>query len=155
MFFKGLVDIFKDSAFAAPVKGSFPLVDIENAKVCFLDDWRFDEEVLPWSVQCLWYDGSAVPVARPQNVPGRAGHLLYRGTAPIFCTTPLQDMQALEKAAVPSTTTGEVANPNASMIWRRLKVYSFQRQIPKVKQLKCCGRCFAELLTVQAGLHRP
>ena len=55
---------------------------------------------------------------------------------------------ALEKAAVPSPTTGEVANPNASMIWRRLKVYSFQKQIPKVKQMKCCGRCFAELLAV-------
>lgn len=155
MFFKGLAEVFGESVFGAPVKGSFPLVDIENAKVCFLDDWRFDEEVLPWSVQCLWYDGSPVPVARPQNVPGRVGHLLYKGSAPIFCTTPLPDMKALEAAAMPSPATGEPSNTNASMIWRRLKIYTFKKQTPKVKQLKCCGRCFAEILTVQAGLYTP
>ena len=155
MFFKGLAEVFGESAFHAPVKGSFPMVDIENAKMCFLDDWRFDEEVLPWSIQCLWYDGSPVPVARPQNVPGRAGHLLYKGSAPVFCTTPLPDMQALETAATPSPVTGQPTNANASMIWRRLKVYTFKKPTPKVKQLKRCCRCFAEILTVQAGLHTP
>ena len=45
-------------------------VDTEgpSKSVVFLNDWRFNAAVLPYSLQCLWYDGSAVPVARPQNM---------------------------------------------------------------------------------------
>ena len=46
-------------------------------------------------------------------------------------------------------------NANAPMIWRRFKIYSFDKPTPKVKQLKTCGRCFAEILTVQAGVYIP
>jgi hypothetical protein len=74
---------------------------------------------------------------------------------PVFCTTPLPDVKALETAATPSPATGAPSNANASMIWRRLKIYSFDKPTPKVKQLKTCGRCFAEILTVQAGVYIP
>ena len=82
--------------FANPQKGSFPLLNLEDAKVMFFDEWRFDQSVLPFSTQCLLLDGSPVPVARPQNISGQTGHKLYVGRAPVFVTTKLEDMCRLE-----------------------------------------------------------
>ena len=76
LFFKGLSSCFgHDFTFGSPPKGNFPLVDLPGKKVVFLDDWRFDATVIPFATQCLWYDGSPLPIAQPQNQPGKSGHL--------------------------------------------------------------------------------
>ena len=151
LFLKGLVSVFgAEFAFPQPQKGNFPLLDLPNKKVAFLDDWRFDESVLPYAAQCLWYDGSALPIVRPQNQPGVVGHLLYRGTAPIFATTKLEDMERLARAGADDPRTGVPVDADAAMVYRRLKVHRFT--VPMVKpasRMPYCPRCFAHLLFEQ------
>ncbi len=92
-FLKALLAVFGDeNVFHSPEPGRFPLLDRVGMKVAFLDDWRFDDEVLPYATQCRWYDGSVVKVSQPQNRPWTVGHLTYKGGAPIFATTKLDDV---------------------------------------------------------------
>ena len=118
-----------------------------------MDEWRFDDETLSFKTQCLWYDGSAVPVARPQNQAGVTGHALYRWSAPLFATTKLSDIQALAAAAADDPTTGRPKDAEASMLLRRLKIYSFTQRLPSVHnepKIAFCGHCFSTLVLTQA-----
>ena len=147
-FLKGLTSCYgHDFVFPSPQKGNFPLLDLPGKKVVFLDDWRFDGSVVPFATQCLWYDGSALPIAQPQNQPGKLGHILYRGTAPIFATTKSDDMQQLLAAGTPNPHSGVPLDANASMVLRRLKLYFFTTPMTKPTQrIPYCARCFAGLI---------
>jgi hypothetical protein len=156
-FLKPLLQIFsgKGLVFPRPEKGNFPSLDLEQAKVCLLDDWRFDATVLSFAAQCLWYDGSGVPIVRLQNVPGQSGHLLYKGSAPICATTGLDRLQALAHLASVDPSTGKPTGSNASMIMRRLKVYSFRVGVGKPQppsghnKVPYCARCFSRMVLGQ------
>ena len=138
--------------FETPVRGNFPCLGLLGSKVCFWDEWRFGTDVLPWSLQCLLYDGSNVPVNRPQNVAGQIGHTKYEGTSPIFVTTKLDDVRRLESAASIDPDTGRPGDSEASMILRRLKVYRYTERIAKPPPgLPYCARCFAELVLNQSS----
>ena len=85
LFLKPLLTVFgAQNVFCQPQKNAFPLMDLPGNKVVLLGDWRFTQVVLPFATQCLWFDGSAVPISRPQNQAGVQGHCLYQGAAPIF-----------------------------------------------------------------------
>ena len=119
----------------------------------FLDEWRFDTSIISWATQCVLYDGSPVPITRPQNVPGNTGHVLYRGSAPVFVTGKLSDAQRLDEAAAVNAVTGQPRDAEASMIRRRLKVYQFRTRIPNPEpKVPYCGRCFAELVCQYGAL---
>lgn len=150
-YFKPLYTCFGfEYLFTTPQKGNFPLLDLPGKKAVFLDDWRFDATVLPYATQCLWFDGSAFPIAQPQNQPGRLGHCLYRGTAPIFATTTEDDMERLRADATADPRTGRPRDANASMVLRRLKVYHFTQQLQKPQRsIPYCAHCFAELVLAQ------
>lgn len=155
MFLKGLLPLLGDRhVFKGPVPGNFPLVDLPGKKVVFLDEWRFDQTLLSFATQCLWYDGSSVSVARPQNVAGTSGHYSYKGSAPIFVTTKREDLIHLEAWAADRLDTSTPWDANASMLFRRLKVYHFTKRIPKPPKMKTCARCFAELL-LSASTDQP
>ena len=118
-----------------------------------MDEWRFNQVVLPYSTQCLLYDGSPVPIARPQNVQGQVGHLLYTGTAPVFATTKLQNVEALRRVAeLIDPETGLPANGDVNMVLRRLKIYKYTRRMPKPPRFVTCAHCFAELILQQGAL---
>ena len=128
------------------------MLDLLGKKVAFLDDWRFDETVLSYAAQCLWYDGSALPIERPQNQPGVVRHVLYRGGAPIFATTKLDDIDRLARAGADDPRTGCPRDANATMLLRRLKVYTFTAPLAKpAKSLPYCRRCFAQLVLEHRG----
>ena len=152
-FLKGLLSVFDAPGlvFQSPGKGNFPLLDLPQAAVAFLDEFRFDPDIVPFSVQQLWFDGSGVPIARPQNT-GAAGHLLYKGSAPVFVTTKLADLRRLERAAAIDRASGLPADAEASMLLRRLKTFSFTKRVVKpAKKFAYCGHCFARLVQAQAG----
>ena len=44
------------------------------------------------------FDGSAVPIAKPQTGQGPASHLVYEGRAPVFITTSSDQIEALTAA---------------------------------------------------------
>ena len=138
--------------FPCPEPGTFPLLDLPGKKVVFFDDWRFNKSVLPFETQCRWYDGSLVCVQRPQNQTGVMGHVVYQGTAPIFATTKLADMNRLASLSEIDPVTGLAIDADASMLYRRLKVYKFHALLAKpTGQMKYCAACFAQLILSQAG----
>ena len=152
-FLKPLQALFGEYVFPCPEPGTFPLLDLPGKKVVFLDDWRLNKAVLPFETQCRWFDGSPVRVQRPQNQNGVMGHVVYQGTAPIFMTTKLVDIQRLAKLSEVDTRTGLPKDTDASMVYRRLKVYEFHTRIdkPTGKRVKYCPACFAKLVLGQSA----
>lgn len=148
LFLKALYAVFgEENVFSTPEKGNFAMVELPGKKAAFLDEWRFNDKVLSYAAQCLWFDGSTVTINRAQNVQGMTGHLAYRGTAPIFATGRLTDIQALAALAADNPATGTPFDSDASMLYRRLKVYPFTQRIPKPPpKTPFCGHCFAYCL---------
>ena len=89
-----------DNIQECPQPGNFPLLGLEDKTIALLDDWRFDETVLPISAQLLWYEGKPLPLTRPQNQQSYVGHFLYKGGAPIFITTKEEDFEKIERPHV-------------------------------------------------------
>ena len=130
---------------ATPQRGSFPLLGLENKKVCLLDDWCFDESVLPLPTQLLWYEGKPFPLPRPQNSSQYQGHLLYQGSAPVFVTVKEKDLGPLIVQAQVALAQG--APSEHTMLLRRLKIFSFTRPLPQSHQhVHECGHCFAQMV---------
>ena len=106
----------------SPQAGNFPLLGLEAKKVVLLDEWAFNESVLPLATQLLWYEGKPLPITRPQNKEYQ-GHLLYRGSAPLFVTCKEKDLPPLMQQAQEAVAQGR---PNErTMLLRRLNVYGF------------------------------
>ena len=93
-----------------PEKGNFPLLDLEKKRVVLLDEWRFDESVLPMSTQLLWLEGKPLQLPQPQNT-GFVGHRVYHGSAPIFVTTKMQYLEKLVREA----EAAEASNDSSAM----------------------------------------
>ena len=154
MFLKPLHSVLdgEGMVFGTPEKANFPLLDLPLAKVVFLDEFRFDCDVLSWATLDLWFEGSPVPIGRPQNVAGVTGNMTYKGSAPIFITTKLDWLSRLEHAAQINPETGLPWNTDASMLLRRLKVFKFTTRVGKPERtVPFCKHCFATLLFAQAG----
>lgn len=126
-----------------PQPGSFPLLGLERKKVVLLDDWVFDDSVLSLSAQLLWYEGKAFPVTRPQN-KDYSGHLLYKGTAPIFATCKEKDLGPLMAKANWAASQGRPSEH--TMLLRRLKVYTFHQPFRLQSHISECPSCFARLV---------
>ena len=125
--------------------GSFPMLGLENKKAVLLNEWHFNSKILPMSIQLLWLEGKAVPIARPQNNNAFYGHCKYRGSAPIFITSPLKRLEPLMKEAEAAVREGSTSE--LTMLMRRLRVYKFTRKVAApAKQLLPCACCFAQFV---------
>ena len=156
IFLRALLNVFAAhrAVFPTPAKGNFPLLHLPEAKVCFLDEYRFNPDIVSYPQQQLWFDGGASPLSRPQNDKGSSGHFLYKGSAPIFITTTLADLDFLEAAAQPNPATGKPWDTEASMLLRRLKIYRFGVRQPKpAATMPHCPCCFARLVAAQATAY--
>ena len=148
VFLKALLPVFGEShVFLTPDQKNFPLLGLPGRKVAFLDEWRFNDNIISYPAQMQWFEGSHLTISRPQNIQGVSGHLLYTGTAPIFATSKAVDLKLLEQNAQIDPATNEPRNAEASMMWRRLRVYHFNRRINKPASIApFCGCCFAKLI---------
>ena len=123
--------------------GSFPLLGLEGKKIVILDEWRFAASALPLGIQLLWFEGKPVPLARPQGE--YIGHLMYRGTAPIFITCPQKRLDKLYSEAAAARSAG--VSSEATMLLRRLKVHYFNVPLPTpLAQIPACAACFANFV---------
>jgi len=156
--FKPLAGVFgKENMFMSPSKGNFPLLGppaLDRARATLLDDWRFNEEVVSYNLQLLWFEGAPLVIARPQNE--HSGHLRYAKDDPVFITTLEADLLSAQKRNVQE---GDVA-----MMLKRLRVFRFAAPIENVDDtLPACACCFAKLilygadsgLTPRDGYDRP
>lgn len=135
---------------ASPQPGSFPLMGLETKRIVLLDDWDFASFVLPYSTQLLWYEGKAFPITRPQNKE-YSGHLLYKGSAPIFITCKEKALGPVIQQAERAHATGAISEE--TMLVRRLKVFSFTQRLPLAPgiQIPECSVCFAQMLVHYAA----
>ena len=135
----------------SPQRGNFPLLGIEDKRIALLDDWRFNDDVIAMSTQLLWFEGKPVPVARPQNQSSYVGHLLYRGSAPIFVTTKEADLRRIAAAAEAARMAGRPCEE--TMLLRRLSVHIFATAVPApgFAAIPECPACFASLVARHGG----
>jgi len=71
------------------------------------------------------------------------------GTAPLFVTTKLPDVERLRAAAALDCDTGLPHDANASMLLRRLKIYDFRvpaPELPRHDVISYCAHCFADFV---------
>ena len=138
--------------FGFPDRSNFSLLDLPYAKVAFLNEFRLDGKLVSWSTLDQWFEGSALPIGRPQNISGQSGNMVYKGTAPIFITTKLEDIECLGYWAPRNPAPNAPYDAEASMLLRRLKVYPFTQRVPKPRhQIPFCKHCFAHLIMTQAA----
>ena len=122
--------------------GQFPMVGLETKKAVILNEWNFEYGPLPMSTQLLWFEGKPVPITRPQITDAYYGHCKYKGSAPLFVTSPLKTLEPLMERASEAIAGGLPSE--LTMLMRRLRVYKFtaRTQAP-AQQLPPCARCFA------------
>ena len=129
----------EDNVFVTPPKSAFPLLGLEKARVVWLDDWRFNEDIVPWAVQLLWFEGASFVIARPQNL--FSGHLRYVKDDPLFITTLHADLHALK---------GKLKQGDLDMMVKRLKVFDFKQKVDIPSHVaKGCSSCFARFVLGQ------
>ena len=135
-----------DNIQECPQPGNFPLLGLEDKTIALLDDWRFDETVLPISAQLLWYEGKPLPLTRPQNQQSYVGHFLYKGGAPIFITTKEEDFAKIEASAEWAIENNQPSQH--TMLLRRLTTYklSVPTPVPDDVDIFECPTCFARML---------
>ena len=133
-----------------PQKGNYPLMGLESKRVVVLDEWRFNEVVLSMATQLLWFEGKPILLAMPQN-QGVCGHLLYKGSAPIFITT----KEGYLKDLVDDASRAEAANAQseATMLLRRLRLFHFQHKLVIDRNIEPCASCFSRLVLAHAAAH--
>ena len=136
---KPLLLIFgEEGVFVAPPKSAFPLIGLEKARLALLDDWRFNEDIVPYAVQLLWFEGAPFVIARPQNV--YTGHLRYSKEDPVFLTTLLEDLTSLKGKRF-------LKKGDVDMMLKRLLVFKFTKKISIPKTVAAgCPCCFAKFL---------
>lgn len=132
-----LIPVFgSDKVFGTPSKSAFPMIELPSARIALLDDWRFNEEVIPFNVQLLWLEGKPFWINRPQNQ--HAGHLNYTDDAPVFVTTLASDISRVK----PGLQPGDI-----DMLLKRLCQFQFHAKLENPdRTIPACGHCFAILV---------
>jgi len=134
-----LLEVYgEDGVFTAPPPGSFPLLGLEKARLTLLDDWRFNETLIGYPLQLLWFEGKPIVIARLQNQ--HDGHLRYAKDDPIFITTLGSDITKLKGK--------KIEEGDVTMMLKRLRLFEFHCPLKSPVDIKPCGRCFAELLLI-------
>ena len=107
-----------------------------KTSVTVLDDWRFNEDIIGYPLQLLWFEGKPIVIARPLNQ--FSGHLKYTKKDPAFITALVSDITRLKGKKIEG---GDVA-----MMMKRLKVFEFKYVFEVPVHVEPCPRCFAKLL---------
>ena len=139
-----------DNVQGSPLEGGYPLLGLETKKVALLDEYRFCEQSLSLTTQLLWFEGKAFVITRPQNHV--FGHLMYKGTAPVFITTKEPHLRTMALAAHKAIAAG--VGCEETMLLRRLCVYHFQEKLvlPAGLRIVECAGCFARMILHYSGL---
>ena len=131
--------------------GTFALLGLQGKKAVVLDEWNFSNGSVPLSIQLLWFEGKPVPITRPQN--DFTGHTLYKGTAPIFITTPLKRMEKFIVEAERAQRSGE--SSVATMILRRTNLERITRKPQAPQGQQPTVHCMERVARPGSGIRSP
>lgn len=127
-------------SFTNPATSTFAWVGAEKAEVIFLNDFRWNSQIIQWHDLLLMFEGQTVHLPAPKSHFSK--DLEFNNDTPIFCTT---------KHDFVYVKGGVIDGMETEMMAVRWKAFQFQRQIPQNEQLSIqpCARCFAELILSQ------
>ena len=129
--------------FCNPATGQYAWIGLDNAKVAYLNDFRWSSEIIAWNDLLLLLEGSTVHLPRPINVYATDMEISRENTIPFFA-----------KTKEPITFVGKYNTCDereTDIMSRRWNMFAFTHKIPlsEVKDTDPYPRCFAEL--VMAG----
>lgn len=130
-----LREIYK--CFLNPSNDKYAWVGADRKEVIFLNDFRYNQQMITWKDFLLLLEGHTVNLPAPKN--HFSTDVSITSDIPIFATS---------SEKIVYYTRGGLVDPRESeMMAVRWRVFEFTLQIPqsKQKQIKACPRCFAEL----------
>lgn len=124
-------------SFSNPATSTFAWVGAEKAEVIFLNDFRWNPQIIPWHDLLLMLEGQPVHLPAPKSYFCK--DIEFNADTPIFCTTK-RDLVYVKGGVIDETET--------EMMAVRWYSFQFRRQIPHCDQITVpsCARCFAELI---------
>lgn len=126
-------------SFTNPSSGTYAFVGIQTKEVAFLNDFRYNQTMLPWQDFLNLLEGIKVHIPTPKT--HYAEDIQVVSDIPFFATS----INAIEYTGRSADLNGE--NAMMACRWREFK---FGYSIPKAKQkiIPPCARCFAQLITL-------
>jgi len=155
LLLSGLSAVF--AIFENPAEGSFNLENLPGHDCVILDDFRVEENLLPWRVLLLWLDGRKFNIRMPRT-GASPGDVAYTETAPIFVCS---------KGPPIRRRYGEVDTSETGQLQSRFCVLHFEHNVASLMaehlantppqyldeskvHIRTCARCFADLLGAHA-----
>ena len=125
------------NSFTNPATSTFAWVGAEKAEVVFLNDFRWNTQIIQWHDLLLMLEGQPVHLPAPKSHFSK--DIEFTADTPIFCTT---------KHDLVYVKGGVVDERETEMMAVRWHSFHFRRQIPQNEQLAIpsCARCFAEFI---------
>ena len=135
---KPLRVIFKGVIFENPADDKFAWIGVDQARVIFLNDFRWNSDVIAWKDLLLLLEGDPVNLPAPKNVYDEDIHV--RSDVPIFATSRKEI-----KYKAPYNVVDETED---EMMRCRWKIFKFDHifEESKQKKIKPCAKCFVELM---------
>ena len=130
-----LVEIFK--CFESPAKGTLNWVNAEKKECVILNDFRWSEQIIPWSDFLNLLEGKHIHIPVPKT--HYVEDVLWTNDTPIFATAGKK---------IRKYEAGEIDEIETEMMDSRWKVFLFRHRISKedIVEMEPCCRCFSELV---------
>ena len=123
-------------AFVNPSSSKYAFVGVENKEIIFLNDLRWNSEMIPWQEFLNLLEGQTVHLAAPKT--HYAKDICMVDDLPIFATS---------ISMVKFTGKSDNAQGENAMMEARWRAFELRVEIPRESQkdVEGCARCFAEL----------
>lgn len=123
--------------FTNPASGTFAWVGVQQAECIFLNDFRWNDKIIPWHDLLLLLEGE--PVHFPAPKTHFAEDILLDSDTPVFATS---------KNRLAYVKGGTVDERETEMMSVRWNVFPLTQQISEDRQMdiKPCPHCFACLV---------
>ena len=133
--------IFK--TFSNPASGRFAWVGVDEAECIFLNDFRWNNDMIPWHDLLLLLEGQEVHLPAPKTHFAR--DIVLSKDTPIFATS---------KSEIIFIKNGIIDQRETEMMAVRWKVMKFSHQfsMERQREIPPCARCFVELLSGKSNI---
>lgn len=123
--------------FTNPASGTFAWIGVDKKECIFLNDFRWNEKIIPWHDLLLLLEGEPVHFSAPKS--HFSEDILLDADTPVFATS---------KHTLAYVRGGTVDERETEMMSVRWNVFTLTQQISEDRQIrmKPCPHCFASLV---------